>query len=93
VPVGRSEGSRGGWIVRHSERRYHRPPSTGCPSSSAPTDFDLRLDPGVHEPEVIRPLFRPYPMEALSMPPVSRFVNRPRNDGPECVAPLAGEAA
>jgi putative SOS response-associated peptidase YedK len=57
------------------------------------TDFDLWLDPGVHEPEVIRPWLRPYPMAALSMHPVGRLVNRLRNDGPECVAPLAGEAA
>jgi len=56
-------------------------------------DFDLWLDPRVHEPEMLRPFFRLYPMEALSMHAVSRFVNRPRNDGPERVAPLAGEAA
>lgn len=32
-------------------------------------------------------LLRPYPYSALEFYPVSTFVNAPRNDGPECIAP------
>lgn len=31
---------------------------------------------------------KPYPAEAMAHYPVSRFVNRPANDGPECIARL-----
>jgi len=53
-----------------------------------PGDFDLWLDPGVQNPEAVRPLLRAYPAEAMACHPVSRYVNSPRNDGPECIAPL-----
>ncbi|MGD2062077.1 MAG: hypothetical protein PVF51_00690 [Nitrospirota bacterium] len=57
-----------------------------------PVDFDLRLDPGVKNPEAIRPLRRPYRNEALASYPVRWLLDRPQNDGPEWVAALAGRA-
>ena len=37
--------------------------------------------------EVLKPLLVPYPSEEMEAYPVSRFVNRPMNDSPECIAP------
>jgi putative SOS response-associated peptidase YedK len=52
-------------------------------------DYDLWLDPAVHDPEVLRPVLRPYPSEAMTAYPVSALVNNPRNDKPQCVEPAA----
>jgi putative SOS response-associated peptidase YedK len=54
----------------------------------APADYDLWLDPGVHEVERLQPLLRPYPAEAMTAYPVSTTVNNPANDTPGCIAPL-----
>ena len=35
----------------------------------------------------LQPLLVPYPSEEMEAYPVSRFVNRPMNDSPECIAP------
>jgi putative SOS response-associated peptidase YedK len=34
-------------------------------------------------------LLRPYPAHDMEVYPVSRLVNSPDNDGPECIRPLA----
>jgi len=54
-----------------------------------PPDYDLWLDPGPN-PESARHLLRPYPAEKLAAYPVSTRVNSPRNDDPQCIAPLEG---
>ena len=53
-----------------------------------PEDFDLWLDPGEHRREKLTPLLRPAPGDLLALYPVSRYVNKPANEGPECIAPL-----
>jgi putative SOS response-associated peptidase YedK len=47
------------------------------------------LDPGEKLPAWLSPLLRPYPAEQMTVRPVSRAVNNPRNDTPECVEPAA----
>ncbi len=37
--------------------------------------------------EALQPLLAPYPSEEMEAYPVSRFVNRPMNDSPECIVP------
>jgi putative SOS response-associated peptidase YedK len=39
--------------------------------------------------EVVQPLLRPYPSEAMGAYPVSTLVNNARNDDPQGVLPLA----
>jgi putative SOS response-associated peptidase YedK len=34
------------------------------------------------------PLLRPYVADAMRAYPVGALVNNPRNDGPECLAPM-----
>jgi putative SOS response-associated peptidase YedK len=54
------------------------------PSSSYP----LWIDPNEQPPERFKELLIPFPAEAMKAYPVSRFVNSPNNDSPECVKPL-----
>ena len=55
----------------------------------APEDHGLWLDPDVREADPLLPLLTPYPDDVMEAYPVSRFVNRPANDDPRCVEPLA----
>jgi putative SOS response-associated peptidase YedK len=69
-----------------------RPLHNRMPVILDPADFDLWLDPGVQNAEAVRPLLRRYPAEAMACYPVGRYVNNPRNDGPDCIAPVEGAA-
>lgn len=48
------------------------------------------LDPAERDPAGLQSLLQPYPAEAMTAHPVSRAVNNPRNDTPECITPLKG---
>jgi putative SOS response-associated peptidase YedK len=49
--------------------------------------FDEWLDGTNRDPERLGALLGPYPAEELDAYPVSRYVNKPSNEGPECVTP------
>jgi putative SOS response-associated peptidase YedK len=51
-------------------------------------DFALWLDPEVTDPAVLQPLLAPAPPDEMETVPVSRTVNSPAYDGPDCIAPL-----
>ena len=57
-----------------------------------PTDYDRWLDH--HDEDTVRvvDLLRPYPADAMIATPVSTYVNKPQNEGPRCVAPIADGA-
>ena len=46
------------------------------------------LAPEEQSSETLQPLLIPYTGEEMEAYPVSRLVNRPTNDSPECIAPL-----
>ena len=46
------------------------------------------LAPDEQSSEVLQPLLVPYADEEMEAYPVSRFVNRPANNSPECIAPV-----
>ncbi len=52
--------------------------------------YDLWLEPSELDAPTLQGLLKPYPAEALEAYPVSKMVNSPRNDDPQCIAPLAG---
>jgi putative SOS response-associated peptidase YedK len=54
-------------------------------------DFALWLDPAVNDPERLQPLLVPAPGAEMETVPVSRTVNSPAYDGPDCLAPLVEE--
>ncbi len=53
-----------------------------------PEAWDPWLDPALRDPGRLAPLLRPCPPEGMETFPVSRLVNSPANDSPECAEPL-----
>jgi putative SOS response-associated peptidase YedK len=50
--------------------------------------FSLWLDPAVEDPARLQDLLRPAPSEGWETVPVSRAVNSPAHDAPDCIEPL-----
>jgi putative SOS response-associated peptidase YedK len=46
------------------------------------------IDDNLDDPDQLRPLLRPAPNDRLTTFPVSKIVNSPRHDVPECVEPI-----
>jgi putative SOS response-associated peptidase YedK len=46
------------------------------------------LKEGENEPELLKSFLRPYPSEEMEAYPVSKSVNNPQNDSPECILPI-----
>lgn len=55
----------------------------------SPSDYKVWLDTGMRQPELLTPLLRPYPHEAMSAYAVSSLVNSPANDDPRCIEPIS----
>lgn len=53
---------------------------------------DLWLDPSVQEATVLRELLQPYPASEMKAYPVSKRVNSPGNNSPDCLKPVPAEA-
>ena len=51
-------------------------------------DEALWLDPKIQDPETLLPLLKQYPSELMEYYPVSREVNSPANDVPQCIVPI-----
>jgi putative SOS response-associated peptidase YedK len=54
----------------------------------APQDYDLWLDPEVHDPEKVMTLLKSYPENELEIYPVGFSVNSPKHDGEDLIKPL-----
>ncbi|MGD8463717.1 MAG: SOS response-associated peptidase [Anaerolineae bacterium] len=65
-----------------------RPVHNRMPVIVKPDDYELWLDPEMQQPERLQPLLGPYPSAEMDAYPVSRRVNRPQNDDPQCIEPL-----
>ena len=46
------------------------------------------LDPAERNPDQLQELLKPYPAEQMTAYPVSRIVNSPQNDTPDCIVPV-----
>jgi len=66
-----------------------RPLHNRMPVIVHPRDYDLWLDPKVQDTERLQSLLRAYPPEEMEAFAVSQLVNRPGNDDPRCIEPLA----
>lgn len=49
---------------------------------------DLWLDESIQDAELLTAVLKPYPPETIAFTPVSRLVNSPRNNSPECLRPM-----
>lgn len=56
-----------------------------------PADYAVWLDPDLTDPKQVKRLLRPVAAERLTMRPVSKRVNSPRNEGPGCVERIADD--
>jgi len=57
-----------------------------------PRDYDLWLDPSIHEPDRLLPLLRQYPAEKMESYPVNTLVNSPTNESASCLEPIPPNA-
>ena len=53
-----------------------------------PEAYPLWLDPAEQPPDKLDKLLKPYPASQMTAFPVSRLVNDPKNDSPECIVPV-----
>ncbi|MBN1991911.1 MAG: SOS response-associated peptidase [Anaerolineae bacterium] len=53
-----------------------------------PETYPLWLDPAERNPAELKELLKPYPAAQMIAYPVSKVVNNPRNDTPDCITPL-----
>ena len=65
-----------------------RPLHDRMPVIVAPENFDLWLDPKMEDAEKLQPLLVPHASEGFEAFPVSRNVNSPAHDAPDCVERL-----
>ncbi|OGO61586.1 MAG: hypothetical protein A2029_02055 [Chloroflexi bacterium RBG_19FT_COMBO_47_9] len=56
----------------------------------SPDSYQVWLDVEEQKPEYLTALLVPYPSSAMSAYPVSKIVNAPQNDTPECIKPISG---
>ena len=53
-----------------------------------PDAYAAWLDPAERNPDQLQGLLKPYPAEQMTAYPVSRVVNSPQNDTPNCIVPV-----
>ena len=58
------------------------------PAIISPTDYDCWLDPEFQSREELLAMLRPYAAEEMAAHPVSTWVNNPRHESAQCLAPL-----
>jgi putative SOS response-associated peptidase YedK len=66
-----------------------RPVRDRMPVILPPADFARWLDPALQDPVASMPLLQPYPAREMVAYPVGLVVNSPKNNGPDCISPLA----
>lgn len=58
-----------------------------------PASYEQWLDPSEQSAETLTPLLKPFPSDEMITHPVSKLVNSPANDVPECVQPTGDQAS
>ncbi len=53
-----------------------------------PADYATWLQPNELESDTLMPLLRPYESDAMTVYEVSKLVNSPANDSPDCIVPV-----
>src|SRR4051812_31183941 len=56
-----------------------------------PQDYQRWLDPKEHDPADFTDLLKPYAADEMEARPVSRTVNNPKNDSPDCIESMTDE--
>ncbi|MFZ5915305.1 MAG: SOS response-associated peptidase [Chloroflexota bacterium] len=66
-----------------------RPLHDRMPVILSPEHHDLWLDAAVQQTERLQPLLAPYSSQNMTAYPIGAWVNKPANEGPRCIEPLA----
>ncbi len=74
-------------IITTSPNEVMQPIHNRMPVIMHREDYKLWLDPSYTKAEDLNGLLVPYPSEAMALHPVSRSVNSPDNDTPDCIQP------
>ncbi len=74
-------------IVTTSPNSLLEPVHNRMPVILRPEDEARWLDPASADPATLSPLLKPFPTQRMEGYRVSRVVNSPVNDSPECIAP------
>lgn len=53
-----------------------------------PDSFTLWLSHNMHDPELLQPLYSPFPSSQLTAYKVADLISNPHYDSPDCIAPL-----
>jgi putative SOS response-associated peptidase YedK len=75
-------------IITTDANEAMRPIHNRMPVILDPSDYDEWLDRNEQDAAKLQELLRPYPAGKMKLVPVSTLVNSPRNEKPECVAPV-----
>lgn len=76
-------------IIVTDANRFMRRLHERMPVILAPQDYDRWLDPDNQDSTALKQLLVPAPEDLLTEWPVSRKVNNPRHDAPDCAEPAA----
>lgn len=74
-------------IITTTANELVEPIHERMPVILAPENYDLWLDRSRCEVDRLHELLAPYPADAMQIYPVSRIVNSPKNNSPECKQP------
>ena len=66
-----------------------RPIHNRMPTILTPDDYDRWLDPTRHDVASLQSVLRPQDGSAMTAHAVSRMVNNPHHDSPECIRPIS----
>ena len=75
-------------ILTTDANDFIRPLHDRMPVILEKKDFDLWLDPKIEDAERLQALLQPAPNDILETFPVSKLVNSPANELPNCIEPL-----
>lgn len=76
-------------IVVTDANRKLAPVHDRMPVILDPADYPAWLDTAISDPAALQHLLRPCPEHWLFLYPISSKVNKPGNDDPDCIAPIA----
>ena len=76
-------------IIVTDANDFLRPIHDRMPVILEPADYDVWLDGEVQSAETLKDLLKSYSSEKMTACPVSKHVNSPKNDDPECIEETA----
>lgn len=72
-------------IITTEPNEFMRPIHNRMPVILTAQDYEVWLDPAVQQTDALQALLKPYPAEEMEAYAVSKMVNNPRFDMPQCV--------